>query len=138
MRMIPVPSRGRIIVAGLLLGSLIGCGEPPPPKRDFADVTGKVSYNGVPLKMGQVMFQPPSGALVSGDIKADGTYSLKGVIGPNAVTIVSRDPQPPMSADNPKSREEPKSHIPPIYGTPAAELKFDVKAGQNKADFDLK
>jgi hypothetical protein len=121
-----------------ILSQLVGCGGPAAPKREYADVVGTVKYKGKALVTGTVMFQPPNGAMIVSDIKKDGTYSLKGVIGPNIVTIVSQEEKPPMSAADPKSRVEPKSHIPEIYGTPASELKFVVKAGQNKADFDLK
>lgn len=133
-----VPRRESLLFAGLLMASLFGCGGPAAPERKFAEVTGKVSYRGAPLKMGQVMFQPPTGALASGDIKADGTYSLQGVIGPNTVTIISRDPEQPITPENRKTISEPKSHIPASYGTPASGLSFEVKAGKNTKDFDLK
>ncbi|MDA0835282.1 MAG: hypothetical protein O2955_19280 [Planctomycetota bacterium] len=134
-----VRSWERTLFLGVLIGVFCGCGGgDDAPVREYADVTGKVTYNGEALTKGKVMFQPPSGAMVVGDIQADGTYSLKGVIGPNSVAIESRDDQGQMSADNPKSRQEPKSYIPPEYGTPASGLSFEVKAGTNTADFDLK
>jgi hypothetical protein len=125
---------------GLLFGLLIiGCG-PAAPKREYADVAGKVSYKGVPLKMGTVMFQPSSGPLVAGEIQSDGTYSLKGEIGENLVMITSSEAVDPAIAGDPeklKAAKPPKSHIPDHYGMSLSGLKFDVKAGQNKADFDL-
>lgn len=139
MRTNEVQSWACVLIYGLAIGSLAGCGgAPPAPKRQYADVVGKVSYKGEPLKMGQVMFQPTIGAVTIGDIKGDGTYSFKGVIGPNTVTIVSEDKSGPMSADDPKSRQPPKSHIPAKYNTTNSGLKFDVKAGKNTADFELK
>ena len=139
MRTLNVLCRSSFLLAGLLLTcQLLGCDDAPPaPKREYADVTGKVTYKNQPLKMGQVMFQPPTGAAVTGNIGADGTYSLKGVIGKNSVMIISQDDNGPMSADNPKSRQPPQSHIPPMYGTPGSNLNFEVKAGTNQADFAL-
>lgn len=126
------------LLTGLLLTVLWGCGGPAAPKREYADVTGKVTYNNQPLTKGQVLFQPPTGAVAAGDIKSDGTYSLKGVIGPNTVTIVDRAEMGQTDINRPETRQVPKSSIPEIYGTPDSKLKFDVKAGANKADFDLK
>ena len=126
------------LLTGLLLTLLWGCGGPTEPKRQYADVTGKVTYKTQPVTKGQVLFQPPTGAVAAGQIKSDGTYSLKGVIGPNTVTIVDRAEMGQTDVNKPETRQIPKSSIPEIYGTPNSNLKFDVKAGANKADFDLK
>lgn len=132
-------SRRRVVLlSGLVLTTLWGCGGPAAPKREYADVTGKVTYKSKPLTKGKVMFQPPTGAMVAGDIQSDGSYSLKGVIGPNTVTIVDRPELGETDANKPESRQMPKSTIPEIYGTPGSNLKFDVKAGNNTADFNLK
>lgn len=119
---------------------IAGCGGPTGPVRKYADVSGKVSYKGVPLKMGTVMFQPASGPFASGTIQPDGTYRLKAEIGPNSVSIISRDPEDPTPPDPAKLTTivRPKSHIPEKYGEPASGLQFDVKAQGNQADFDLK
>ncbi len=131
-----VLSWSHLVIAGLLAGHLVGCGGPEGPKRDYAEVTGKVTYKNVPLKVGTVMFQPVSGPFASGEIKPDGTYSLKGVVGPNTVMITSREEAPPPAGNAPPP--QPKNNIPPAYGTPTSNLKFDVKAGPNTANFDLK
>lgn len=119
----------------LVAGLIAGCG-PAAPVRKLADVSGKVSYQGKPLTMGSVLFQPKSGPLAEGLIQSDGTYKLKGEIGPNTVTIVSRDPEAPGA--DPGKRTPTKSHIPEVYASPQGGLNFDVKAGSNTADFDLK
>lgn len=131
---------------------IAGCGDPAPPKREFADVKGKVIYKGEALKKGTVTFQPDSGAAVVADIQADGTYSLKGVVGENTVMVVNREPDPgPGSADPEKRKAAMEAAaaaaaansnsdmiVPPEYATPASPLKFQVKAGANTADFDIK
>ncbi len=126
-----------LLFALLSSTSLWGCGAPSGPVRNYAEVTGTVKYQGKPLTMGQVIFQPGSGAAVTGDIQANGTYSLKGVIGPNAVMIVSRDPEPKRTGEK-VPYVPPKDHIPAKYGTPSGAQGFEVKAGKNTADFDLK
>src|SRR5437762_1355796 len=96
---------GLVLVAMLI--QLVGCGGPTGPVRNYADVAGAVKYKGKPLTMGTVMFQPPTGAMATGDIKPDGTYTLKGVIGPNTVTIISRDPEPDVKAARAAGKQAP-------------------------------
>lgn len=131
---------------GLGLILVVGCGGPPELKRTFADVTGKVSYQGAALKMGTVTFQPAAGAAVEGQIGPDGTYSVKAVIGPNRVMVVSREEAAGPPSPDPAARKaaeaaakgQPKVFVPESYGTAGSSLSFEVKAGTNKADFDLK
>ncbi|MEX1230737.1 MAG: hypothetical protein WEB58_10880 [Planctomycetaceae bacterium] len=137
MRTCVVQSWASVLFVGLLLGSFSGCGGDDTPVREYADVAGKVTYNGEALKRGKVMFQPPNGSIIVGEIQPDGTYTLKGVVGPNDVTIIARDEVPTAGPDEPISRVEPKNDIPPEYGTPDSGLKFEVKPGTNTADFDL-
>lgn len=125
------------LFALLLLITAVGCGGSSGPVRNYADVTGTVKYQGKPLTVGQVIFQPGSGAAVTGDIQSNGTYSLKGVIGPNSVMILSRDPEPKQTGEK-VPYVPPKNHIPAKYGTPSGAQPFEVKAGKNTADFDLK
>ncbi|MDB5341199.1 MAG: hypothetical protein JWN70_6818 [Planctomycetaceae bacterium] len=125
------------VVCGLLLSLAVGCGGAPAgPKRVFADVAGKVLYKGAPLKMGTIMFQPSSGAPASGKINPDGTYSLVGEIGPNTITITSVEEVAKIA--EPGKSPPIQNHIPVRYGTRDSGLKFEVKAGKNTADFDLK
>ena len=129
----------KMCVVSLCLLSIAGCSGETGPKREYGEVTGKVTYKGEALKMGDVMFQPASGAPAAGQIKADGTYSLKAVLGSNTVMITSRDAAPAAPAAGPlTSQPVPKSHIPEAYGSPQSTLKFEVKKGKNEANFDLK
>jgi hypothetical protein len=123
----------------MLPGHSTGCG-PRQPKIEYADVTGKVSYKGEPLKMGTVSFQPTFGARAVGDIQSDGTFKLKGVVGPNTVTIASHEPgaQPGGPDAQKMMKSDPKTYIPMKYSTAASGLKFDVQGGKaNTANFDL-
>lgn len=122
----------------LLATIAAGCAPAKYPQRKSAVVTGTVTYNGEPLSMGTVIFQPASGAFSSAEIESDGTYTLEAVIGPNQVQIISRDPEDETPASELTGpREAPKSHIPEFYGGPQSPLKFDVEAGDNTADFQL-
>lgn len=122
----------------VLTALLIGCGG--GDRREYADVSGKVSVNGNPLKMGTVTFQPAAGAPATGTIQADGTYTLKGVVGPNKVMIVSREAEAADAGASPAKRAAPpQSFVPEQYGTPSSTLSFDVKSGKNEnANFDIK
>lgn len=144
----PVSVACCLVLVGVILTQLTGCGGPAGPKRDYADVTGTVKYNGKPVSKGTVIFQPASGAPVVGDLKDDGTYSLKGVIGPNTVMINNPVPPPPgkggddiaankaAQADYDKALKAAKI-VPDKYSSANSGLKFEVKAGPNKADFEL-
>lgn len=130
--------RTNLLLASFALVAALGCGGPAAPKREYADVSGKITYKGKPLEVGQVIFQPPTGAAVVAELDSEGAYSLKGVIGPNKVMVQSRDEMGETDANDPKSRQMPRSNIPDQYGLPDSGLKFDVEAGDNTADFDLK
>lgn len=118
---------------------LAGCNRGPVIK--YADVDGKVSYKGEALKMGTVSFQPAFGARAVAEIKENGTFSMKGVVGPNTVMIESHEPgAEPGGPDAPKMmKSDPKTYIPIKYASNQSGLKFEVKEGtKNQADFDLK
>jgi hypothetical protein len=124
----------------VLCGCFAGCG-PSQPKIEYADVAGKVTYKGEALKMGTVSFQPASGARAVGDIQPDGTYKLKGVVGPNTVMIESHEPsaKPGGPEAEKMMKSDAKTYIPMSYASNASGLKFEVKKVKvNTADFDLK
>ena len=141
MRRLPALDLRFLLLVCILLVQLVGCRGTGEPEREFAEVKGKVTHNGEPVKTGTVMFQPPSGALVSAPISPDGTYTIKAVVGTNSVRIVSvdlptvADPSapPPVGGVPPML----KSNIPEIYGTPNSPLTVEVTPAGNTADFDL-
>jgi len=63
-----------------------GCGKKAP---SYANVSGKVTYNGAPISKGQITFQipglPPSMAEI-----VDGKYSGQAMVGSNTVSVSAR------------------------------------------------
>jgi hypothetical protein len=113
----------------ILLGLLAGCGG----GVHSSPVSGTVTLDGQPLANALVSFQPISKELnagpgSSGQTNDRGEYTLKltsggsgAVEGLHKVMIRSGDP---------------KVHIPAWYNL-KSELKFEVKPGDNRADFAL-
>ncbi len=115
-----------------------GCGS-ASPKREYAEVTGVVTYHDEPVAAGTISFQPPSGALVTAPLE-DGRFVLQGVVGKNRVIIISRDSLPEVDPDEPLPATPPalpKSYIPEKYSFPNSPLEFQVEPGSNQAEFIL-
>ena len=126
---------------------LLGCGESLPTT---IPVRGRVTWQGKPVPMGTVTFQPVetgSGAPLRpavAEIGSDGTYQLScfrthdgAEPGEYAVTIHASTP-PPMEAGAPR----PKWLIPPKYANAATSglsrtVPEDAE-GELVMDFDLK
>ena len=129
-----------------------GCGGP-------GAVSGKVSYNGTPLRGGQVTFiSAEGGHTVSSSIKQDGSYALPRVP-PGKVKICvdteSLNPagkmkfpnyRPPPGVDGPKRRDPDESadpaklyvRIPPKYSKPEeSPLSYEVTSGAQTHDIKL-
>lgn len=127
------------LVLGLITVQFAGCG-PSKPVVEYAEVKGKVTYNDDPVKIGTVTFQPDFGAPSVGNIQADGTYTLTGVVGLNTVSIESHEPSAePGGPDAAKAMTQPPvTYIPMKYASVDGGLKYEVKAGEtNTANFDL-
>jgi hypothetical protein len=130
-------------VSGVISG---GCG-PSEPVREYAAVSGRVSYQGKPLNKGSVTFQSAFGAPVMAEIQQDGTYRMDAVVGSNTVMIVNREADPgPLAPGEERKRiaaakaamDAAKTVVPDKYSTPASPLKFDVPhSGSTSADFDI-
>jgi hypothetical protein len=74
-----------MFLVGLSVTLMIGCG---PSK---GEVTGKVTYQGNPLKEGTVQLQALDGTLHSGAV-TDGSYKIPGVpIGKALITVAVND-----------------------------------------------
>jgi hypothetical protein len=122
-----------------LVAASMGC---PSTSDQFTPVKGKVTYKGVPLQSGTIVFIPDvsrgtRGHLAMADIQNDGTFSLKtdgtlGVVpGWHKVTVACVLPAAPGQA--PQSLLRDKYRDPQQSG-----LTFEVQANKtNTLDLDL-
>jgi hypothetical protein len=135
---------GHTLIVMALLGTA-GCRRRP---SDITPVHGKVSYRGEAVPCGTIVFTPDAsrgheGALARGEIKPDGSFSLRtdqgygAVPGWYRVTIMAVE-APGRPADG-QPYAMPRSLIPERYRDPElAGLLREVKAGQaNLINFDL-
>jgi len=113
----------------------------------LAPVTGKVTYQGQPVKGGTLIFSPvggekevTTGKSASGEIK-DGTYTLTtnrpgdgAKIGRHRVIFT-----PPEPERTEEQRTNPKVKTPPTWyvGLAPKESEVTVKAGSNTIDIEL-
>jgi hypothetical protein len=92
------------IILFLILATVVGCGQGNKPK--YANVKGKVTYNGNPIEKGQITFavdgMPPS----SMDI-VDGAFNGQAMVGSNKVSISAKK----RVANAPKLSEHAKTQI---------------------------
>jgi hypothetical protein len=64
-------------LAALMLVSFWGCGSDTSPGAGvMVPVKGKVTYKGMPLTQGEVVFEPDGGREAYGRIQPDGTFEL--------------------------------------------------------------
>ena len=134
-----------------LLACTAGCGAPK--------VSGKVTYKGEPLHMGQVLFTATNGWTGSSQINEDGTYSIPSVPpgqakiavdcpyfeeGKNASSPAARrhGQRPPMSEEAKKGsagvKEYPPVKIPDKYKKPETSgLTLEVTGGRQTHNIDL-
>jgi hypothetical protein len=107
-----------ITFIGLAVLTLAGCGGAPK----MMPVTGKVVYNGQPLRFGSVTFQPPSGQPARGEIQPNGTFKLStfrpndgAVVGTHKVRITCYESQNPSTVKSPGEQSLGKLLIPRNY-----------------------
>ncbi len=78
----------RVAVAAVILTLAVGCSP------QTANVQGKVTVNGEPLKAGSLQFKSASGTVVVAQIQPDGTYSAVNVpVGTATIAISAMDPK---------------------------------------------
>jgi hypothetical protein len=92
------------LVAGAVLAGCLGCGGGAPPASSStqeAEVSGTVTIRGKPATVGEITFDPSNvyrrgAGLASAKVGPDGRYSLKTLVGENAVRVrgpqVDKDP----------------------------------------------
>lgn len=123
------------LVLILVISISYGCGD--TSEINLGKVTGTITVNGQPLSDGEITFQPGSGRPSLGMTNSLGFYELhytkgkKGaLVGSHSVIITTSMP------DDGRTQSPGLLTIPSRYNT-ATELSFEVKPGQNKADFQL-
>jgi len=125
--------------------SISGCGK---ARRDRAEVTGTVTYNGTPLRFGTVIFEPETGQYATGAIQPDGSFRMTtrgegdGVpVGKCKVRIVCFANQDPSAKHTPAKGDPPRGEglalgaplIPKKYLSSATSgITVEVKPGENK------
>lgn len=141
-------SRVRLLIVGLSLAGLCGCGSGRPKT---VAVKGTVTYNGDPVEGASVVFFKEQGAPATGETDADGVFVLTtferhdgAVPGDYVVTVAKMESAPDRTGDDrfpekSSSTEKPKSLIPAKYSEPKASgLSETVSvSGPNEFQFDL-
>ena len=133
------------LTALILLQLVSGC---EMGTEGLASVRGKVTYKGVALSAGTIVFTPDAlrgttGSMARSEIRKDGTYvlqtnSLQGAtVGWHRVTVMAMELRPMIGAD--RDLLMPRSLLPEKYRDPELSgLSCQIRGGQdNCIDFDL-
>ena len=79
-------NRSLAFILFLILATVIGCGK---DKTKFANVKGKVTYNGSPIEKGQITFsiegQPPTNIKI-----VDGEFNGQAMVGSNKISVSAK------------------------------------------------
>ena len=128
----------------MLLAGCIGCGSAKP---EVAPVTGRVIYEGKPLKFGQVFFHPNAGTQGRGTIQPDGTFTIStysdqdgAQIAVHKVRVTCYEAQDPQAEPRSFAEGNGESLIPEKYTSlVTTDLNdIEVKEGKNTFEFVLK
>jgi hypothetical protein len=142
--MSPILARSRGLALTLLV-LLLGCDA---GTGTLATVRGRVSYRGIPLRTGTIVFTPDpirghGGLQARADIGTDGTYVLRtgdtagAALGWHRVTIMALEPGAQIVPG--AAFSIPRSLLPDKYRDPELSgLTCEVEAGkENVIDFNL-
>jgi hypothetical protein len=118
-----------------------GCGQDSKLGR----VHGVVRLDGKPVTTGAVRFVPAAGRAAQGFIQSDGTYTLGtfaksdgALIGPHNVAVIAYEGGGENRPVYEHYGQKSKPLVPEKYMAPGtSNLTFEVKPGDNQADFDL-
>lgn len=136
------PFAGQVAVALVTL-AVSGCGAAATPK---AQVKGKVTVNGAPVKGGTILLAPltASGEAASGEVQSDGTFILSTLEpGDGAPIGMSRlSYKPPVTATEPpedwdSSKGEPPREKSLYEGMIPKQSEIDVKRDSNEITVEL-
>lgn len=142
------PFYSKLPLALALSGLIALAGGCDPGVDLISKVTGRVTYRGMPVRTGSIVFTPDaqrgaSGPQARSDIQADGTYSLRtgdrlgAPPGWYRVTIVSVESAPSVTPG--QQIPIPRSLLPEKYRDPQLSgLVREIKSlDENKIHFDL-
>jgi hypothetical protein len=135
----PRPPVCRLGVAFVITLMVSGCGG-----DNLAEVAGKVTHNGEPIKGGTLLFSlagaDTRGRVATAAVQPDGSYLLMtgdsegALIGTHTVNFT-----PPEQDLTEEQRTDPKYIAPPplyLYLVPK-ESQVEIKAGENTVDIEL-
>lgn len=131
-----------IIVPLLLMCCIVGCSKPSGPSR--FPVTGLVTFDGVPVETGTIIFRDEdrnASAAPDGGNIVKGQYHIQVQSGKKRVEIMASRPIP---GEDQKIRADRKSfatvpveqYIPPVYNVQSV-LTAEVEPKKNKFDYEL-
>lgn len=108
-------------------------------------VHGTVRLDEKPLTTGTIRFMPEAGRSAAGKLQSDGTYTLGtygesdgALIGVHKVAIIAYEAAGDGRPAYENQGQSSKPLVPKRYMAPGTSgLTFDVKQGDNQADFDL-
>jgi hypothetical protein len=145
----------------LILATVVGCGQ-QQDKPTYANVKGKVTYNGKPIEKGQITFaiegRPPSSMNI-----VDGAFNGQAMVGSNKVSVSAKK----KSASAPKLSKEAQiqiegyqkkfkaeqgkgagstsdydasmvEYIPPEWGAQSQEKRVVESGSSNEFEFNIK
>ena len=124
--------------------AVAGCGS----DAELGSVHGVVRLDGKPVATGTVRFLPTAGRAASGKIESDGSFVLGtygksdgALIGMHQVAIIAYETPASTGGRPDTTKASPgttKPLVPMRYMAPGTSgLTFEVKPGQNYAEFDL-
>jgi hypothetical protein len=143
----PVVTNFALLILGF---GCAGCGG-GSDNLATAKVTGKVTYNNMPVTGGSVTFSPISSASggtkpsmvgkpAAGVVGSDGTFSLStygsgdgAVVGKHRVSFSP----PAVEIDEAQHKEDSKPPVSPYAGLVPKTTEVEVKAGSNTIDIEL-
>jgi hypothetical protein len=141
------------VTQGVLIVSLVVTPTACLSKKPTAEVQGRVTYKGVPLPEGVVLFLAQDRRQDIGMIRHDGTYVVEQApVGLNKVSVQTSPPSPPLGPATRRANEPEKKGLPtgdkslvhsvPIpsryANTDTSGITFTVKDGSNRYDIELK
>jgi hypothetical protein len=139
----------RVLVMAMIGAACAGCNS---GYGTLAPVSGHVTIDDTPVKVGRVVFYPTQGRSATGAIQSDGSYVLTtyesadgASLGSHKVTIQATElvgPPPPPPDEEYKVREKlpvVKWLVPQKYAEPtSSDLVAEVKDQKNQINFALK